>query len=162
MSTLSPLQQRFIAEYLSDEKRNATAAAARAGYSDKSAKFIACHLLKNPEVQREIERRLKGIMEKLDVDAEMVVQGILETIESAKGAGQGAWQSAAVLRGYELLGRHLGMFKDKVDVRSDEQLIAALHAGRRRAAGIVDDEESVDAVSDAVGGLQGDKSKLPN
>lgn len=48
-------QEKFIAEYMLNP--NATAAAQAAGYSAKTARFIACKLLKNVEVKAEIERR---------------------------------------------------------------------------------------------------------
>lgn len=38
------------------------------------------------------------------------------------------------LTALQLLGKELGMFKDKVEVTGDEELIAALNAGRNRAA----------------------------
>jgi hypothetical protein len=40
-----------------------------------------------------------------------------------KNAGQGAWQSQAILRGYELLGRSLGLFHDKIDVDAADNAI---------------------------------------
>lgn len=64
-----------------------------------------------------------------------------DTIEQAKRCGPGGWHSAAILRGYELLGRYLGMFHEKIDFSGDEKIIALLAAGRKRAAGIADDEE---------------------
>ena len=57
-----------------------------------------------------------------------------------------AWAFAAQLRGYELLGKYLGMWTERVDVSSDEKLIAALIAGRRRAQGlppVCDAEEEI-------------------
>ena|SRR6516225_6280129 len=68
-----------------------------------------------------------------------------------KAAGQGAWQSATQLRGYELLGKYLGIFKDQVDVSADEKLIEQLHRGRLRAAGLLpkEEEESSDAVDES-------------
>lgn len=71
----------------------------------------------------------------------MVVAGILQSIEDSKKAGVGAWQMQAVQRGYELLGRYLGMFTDRLDVHGDDRLIEMLNRGRRRAAGIAGQDE---------------------
>ena len=63
--------------------------------------------------------------------------GIVESIETAKAAGIGAWQSQAILRGYELLGKYLGFFTDKVEVGADQKLIEQLLLGRKRATGLL-------------------------
>jgi phage terminase small subunit len=52
-------QERFAAEYVKD--LNATNAAMRAGYSEKTAHVQGCTLLKNPKVVEEIARFRKEI-----------------------------------------------------------------------------------------------------
>lgn len=150
MSTLSQRQQLFVLEYLADPGRNATQAAIRAGYSPRSARFHAAHLLHNDEINKAIQRELKGHVEKLQIDAETVVRGILDSIQTAQAAGTGAWQLQAIQRGWELLGKHLGMFKDKIDVNADNQIIAALHAGRRRAAGLAGEDGTEESLLDRI------------
>ena len=76
----------------------------------------------------------------------MVIAGILATIENAKKSGAGAWQATARLRGYELLGKHLGMFVDKVEVGLDEKLMERLIAGRRRALEGLRQDRDQDAI----------------
>jgi hypothetical protein len=71
----------------------------------------------------------------------MALKGILDAIEDAKHSGRGAWQSSTIMRGYELLGRHLGLFVDRVEIDTDEKIMASLGAGRKRAGGLVNDEE---------------------
>jgi hypothetical protein len=39
----------------------------------------------------------------------------------AASAGRGAWQSQTIQRGWELLGRYLGVFTDKVEVGAGQQ-----------------------------------------
>jgi phage terminase small subunit len=132
----------FVREYLADPQRNATQAARRAGYSKSSAPAHSCRMLQDPEVQELINKELTRHLEKLDVDAQLVLKGIMDTIEDAKHSGRGAWQSATILRGYELLGRSLGLFHDKIDVNAaDNALIDALKRGRERAAGLLQEEE---------------------
>lgn len=53
MANLTPKQQRFVDEYLID--LNATQAAIRAGYSEKTAKVIAAQNLSKLNVQEAIE-----------------------------------------------------------------------------------------------------------
>lgn len=56
---MTPKQERFIAEYVLD--LNAAAAAARAGYSRKTAKEIGYQLLARPEIRAAVEERRKAI-----------------------------------------------------------------------------------------------------
>jgi len=53
MANLTPKQQRFVEEYLID--LNATQAAIRAGYSEKTAYSVGHENLKKPEIQKAIE-----------------------------------------------------------------------------------------------------------
>lgn len=140
---ISKMQQRFVAEYLADPnpKRNAKAAALRAGYSKSSAGPHSCRMLQDPEIQGLINKELTRHLEKLDVDAQMVLKGILDAIDDAKHSGRGAWQSATIVRGYELLGRYLGLFHDRVEVDLDTEIMARLEEGRRRAAGLTKNDE---------------------
>ena len=142
MSTLSLRQQRFVKELLADQARNATEAAIKAGYSAHSAKFQACSLMRNHAVQLAIQNELRDICGELHVDATLVVRGILDSIQQVEAAGIGAWQLTARLRGWELLGRYLGMFHEKVDITADQMLMDQLMRGRLRAAGLEPEEDA--------------------
>ena len=69
---LTGKQQNFVNEYLID--LNATAAAKRAGYSEKSANQMGCETMANPYVAAEIAKRRQRMIEKLEITQEMVVQ----------------------------------------------------------------------------------------
>lgn len=69
---LNPKQIRFCEEYLVD--LNATQAAVRAGYSEKSAKVIGSENLTKPDIQEYIQNKQKVIQQKLDVTQERVLQ----------------------------------------------------------------------------------------
>jgi hypothetical protein len=156
-------QRLFVAALVADEKRNATAAAIKAGYSSKpgSANRQAFLLMQNKEIQDEIERRLKPILDEYQVTADSVIKGICDSIEAAKQAGIGAWQTSAIQRGYEMLGRSLGLFKDKIDVNAeDNQIIAMLHKGRQRAAGLAEEDSAEEELLDQL--VAEEEAKKPN
>lgn len=69
---LTPKQERFVAEYLID--LNATQAAIRAGYSEKTAGSQAHDLLKKPEIVAEIGKRQAKVADKLELSAERVLR----------------------------------------------------------------------------------------
>lgn len=60
MRELNEMQERFVQEYLVDH--NATAAAKRAGYSQKTAYSTGNRLLKNVEVQKRIKEAEKELL----------------------------------------------------------------------------------------------------
>jgi phage terminase small subunit len=121
---MTPKQKLFIKEYLVD--LNATRAAISAGYSEKTAKQQGSRLLTNVDVKAELERLSTKRAEKLDISAEYVLKTIKQTIERCsqgvevfdrEGNPTGEWKedSFAVLKGCELLGKHLKLFTDKVE-----------------------------------------------
>ena len=73
MSTkkLTPKQHRFVEEYLID--LNATKAAARARYSEKTARQIGSENLSKPAIQEAIERAKRDRSEATKIDAEYVL-----------------------------------------------------------------------------------------
>lgn len=80
---LTPKQQRFIDEYLVD--LNATQAAIRAGYSEKTANRIGAQNLSKLDIQAEIQKRRNKLQNKLEVTQERIVQE-LASIAFANGA----------------------------------------------------------------------------
>ena len=109
MANLTPKQQRFVEEYLID--LNATQASIRAGYSEKTAKEIGSENLTKPNIAKAIAEAQEKLSNKAQVTVEMVVQGLLN---EAKDLSEGSTQSARV-SAWAHLGKHLGMFKDKIE-----------------------------------------------
>ena len=72
MAKLTPKQERFVDEYLVD--LNATAAAIRAGYSEKTARFIGAENLTKPNISAEIAERRAKLRSKLEITQEAVLQ----------------------------------------------------------------------------------------
>lgn len=126
---LTPKQQRFVDEYLVD--LNATQAAIRAGYSAKTAGSIGQRLLTKVEIQAELAAAMAARGERTEITQDAVLKDLLEIKERCmqrapvldmKGnqvrdeEGLGLWEFDAkdALRALELLGKHLGMFSDKL------------------------------------------------
>lgn len=142
MSGLTPKQRLFVVEYLKD--LNATQAAIRAGYSEATAKQQGSRLLTNVDIQAEIATKVNKRMEKAELSAEYVLEGIREVVERCKQAepvldkegtptGEYRFDATNSLKGYELLGKHLKLWIEKHEhnVKStteltDEQLGALL------------------------------------
>lgn len=117
---LSDKQQRFCDEYLLD--LNATQAAIRAGYSEKTAKQIGSENLSKPDVNAYLLARMKAREQRTQITQDMVLRDI-DTIKAdamskmADRDGNVSMNShQAALKACELLGKHLGMFKDKVEL----------------------------------------------
>ncbi len=132
--SLTDKQQRFVEEYLVD--LNATQAAIRAGYSKKTAYSIGQENLNKPEIAKAVEEATIKRTERTNISQDYVIQSIVETMERCKQAeavldrkgdpvmvetpdgGEAkayTFNAAGVLKGAELLGRHLKMFTDKVE-----------------------------------------------
>ncbi|NLN58751.1 MAG: terminase small subunit [Gammaproteobacteria bacterium] len=109
MANLTPKQQRFVEEYLID--LNATQAAIRAGYSEKTAQEQSSRLLSNVMVQEAVQKAKNKLSERTELTVDMVVNGLLK---EAQDYAEGSTQSARV-SAWAHLGKHLGMFKDKIE-----------------------------------------------
>lgn len=114
---LTPKQERFVAEYLVDF--NATAAAKRAGYSEKTAYEIAHQNMARPAVREAIDKAKKELEKRTEVTQEYVLAKLKEIADME--AGDMASYRVRVgnqLKALELLGKYLGMF----DQRAAEQI----------------------------------------
>lgn len=128
---LTPRQSRFVDEYLID--LNATQAAIRAGYSEKTARSQGQRLLTNVDIGAAIQERMHQRAKRTKIDADYVLQGIAKNIarceqgspvvdrsgepvmaEGPDGEIAPMWRYDAgnALRGYELLGKHLQLFTE--------------------------------------------------
>ena len=91
---LTPKQKKFVGEYLID--LNATQAAIRAGYSEKTARQIASEYLSKPNIQAEIQRRQAKYQSKLEITQEKILQE-LAAIAFANGSDYAKVVNAGLL-----------------------------------------------------------------
>ena len=75
-SKLTDKQRKFVDEYLID--LNATQAALRAGYSEKTAKDIACENLAKPNIQELIQERTTERQKRTEITQDMVLKGLAQ------------------------------------------------------------------------------------
>lgn len=132
---LTDKQMRFVEEYLVD--LNATQAAIRAGYSEKAANREGCRLLSKVDIREAInilqnQRSARVQITQDEVIADLKVlrdisMGRIKanvSMKSTDDEGNTHYSDAAIFqfdaaaanKTLELLGKHLGMFKEKIDV----------------------------------------------
>lgn len=134
MANLTPKQQRFVEEYLID--LNATQAAIRAGYSPRTANEQGAQNLAKLSISEAIAEAQAKREERTQITQDYVLSNIQKVIErcmqqEAVQARDGSpllvegpegdlaclfeFKENGALKGLELLGKHLGMFKDKIE-----------------------------------------------
>lgn len=127
-------QRRFVDEYLVD--LNATQAAIRAGYSEKTAYSIGQENLKKPEISSRIADAQAEIAKRTEVTVDYVIKNLVEVIERCSQRApvmvregkrmvqlvdeddRHVWQFDAkgVIGASNLLGKHLGMYIEKREI----------------------------------------------
>lgn len=112
LKKLTPLQARFADEYIVDF--NAKDAAIRAGSKSKDPRCIGYQMLQHPGVKLAIDMAIMARAERSPIKPDYVINKVVRTIERAEMADKP--DHTAVLRGCELLARHLGMFIDRTEI----------------------------------------------
>ena len=125
---MTPKQEAFVREYLID--LNATQAAIRAGYSEKTAGSIGEENLKKPEIANAVKEAMGARAERTEITADYVLDGIKALVVRCLGE---EFEPTTALRGYELLGKHLGLFPNKVEMTVKDEVSSILESARRRA-----------------------------
>lgn len=158
MAGLNDKQHRFIEEYLID--LNATQAAIRAGYSEKTSRSIAQRLLTNVDIQNAISEAKKSRSKRTQITQDRVLQefakigfsdirnlfteggnlrplseldaetaAAISSVEVVtKNLGDGEVEYVHKIKMWDKvgsltqMGRHLGMFVDKTEVRTVKKI----------------------------------------
>lgn len=132
---LTAKQKRFCDEYLVD--LNATQAAIRAGYSERTAYSQGQRLLKNVEVQKYLQERMTEKEKDLIADQDEVLKYLTSVLRGEslsteiviEGIGDGMSEARTIkkepsekdkLKAAELLGKRYGLYTDKVDIDATE------------------------------------------
>ncbi|QIA76657.1 terminase small subunit [Rodentibacter caecimuris] len=137
---LTDKQKRFVEEYLID--LNGKQAAIRTGYSESTAEQQASRLLSYVKVQEAIQIAQNNRSARVQVTQDDVLRDLLEVrdicmgrksiivTDTVKNNQEGkitavdnpvfAFEPSGANKALELLGKHLGMFKDRVDLTSGD------------------------------------------
>lgn len=156
---MTPKQRAFVEQYLID--LNATAAAVRAGYSERTAKSLGSELLAHPAVSAAIAAAQAERSARVGVTVDAVLNELalhafydpldyahikspedLATLPPGARRAVAGWtwtkegkfviKLAGKTQTLELLGRHLGMWSKGDDNDAAAQLASALERARQR------------------------------
>ncbi|MEC9067825.1 MAG: terminase small subunit [Pseudomonadota bacterium] len=139
---MTPKQERFVEEYLID--LNATAAYRRAGYKARgnAAEVSASQLLRNPKVAGAIQKAMDARSKRTAITADYVLGGLQEVaercmqrapvmegrgddrVQASDEEGRHVWafDASGANKAFELLGKHLKLFTDKVEHSGEMRL----------------------------------------
>lgn len=122
-------QEHFCREYLVDY--NGTQAAIRAGYSKKTAFSQASRMLRNVKVLSRVRALQAEKTAQLSISQDWVVHQLVDVVQKCKDpvpvetwdyeeksmvkTGEYMFDSKGATKALELLGKHLGMYIDKVE-----------------------------------------------
>lgn len=144
MAKLTAKQQRFCDEYLID--LNATAAAIRAGYSEKTAYRTGADNLRKPQIKKYIDQRMAEKEAELIADQDEVLRYLTSVLRGesqsteivVEGIGEGCSEARTIqkepsekdrLKAAELLGKRYGIYTDKVEADVDMELNISIDYG---------------------------------
>lgn len=150
MGALTKKQELFCQEYVVDY--NGTQAAVRAGYSEKAARQQAARLLSNAAILTRVRGLQQEQVQRLAVTQDYVILQLMDTYRCCREptpvlewdpelgemveSGKYQFDSKGALRALELLGKHLGMYNDKLQVTGQlntgqlDKVLEQLRGGR--------------------------------
>ena len=124
---LTPKQGMFCKEYLVD--LNATQAAIRAGYSENTASEMGYENLTKPHIAEYVQGLMNKRSKRVEIDADWVLNGIKDLTNTLMDSET----PQHAYKGFELAGKHLQLFTDKVDHSSSDGSMSTLTTEERQA-----------------------------
>jgi phage terminase small subunit len=131
MKKLTAKQDMFCREYIID--LNATQAAIRAGYSERTARVTASNLLAKPNIAARVKHLKDKRAEELELDAYWVLKRLKDISDRSMQAepvmefdrnsgemvetGEYEFDSNGANKSTELIGKHIGMFDPKLQIQ---------------------------------------------
>ncbi|WP_019377682.1 terminase small subunit [Virgibacillus halodenitrificans] len=131
MAKLTAKQELFCQEYIID--LNATQAAIRAGYSERTARVTASKLLSKANISARVQELKDKRAEKLGLDAYWVLKRLKDISDRSMQAepvevwdpeagemvptGEYQFDSNGANKSTELIGKHIGMFDPKLKLQ---------------------------------------------
>lgn len=119
-------QQRFVDEYIISG--NATQAAIKAGYSEKTAAVTATENLRKPNIKAELDRRNAEIQSAKTMDMQEVMERLAamgrgetteETVTNKGEVIETATRNSDKLKAMELIGKRFGAWTDKKEINGN-------------------------------------------
>ena len=108
-SKLTSKMENFVNEYFLDF--NASQAVLRAGYKTRTPSRLGSKLMQHPLVAAAIAERKAERQEKFELSAEYVITKLVAIADKQEDANP-----QATLRALELLGKHLGLYRDRQEI----------------------------------------------
>lgn len=128
VSSITSKQERFCQEYIIDY--NGAQAAVRAGYAENSARKTASRMLTNADILARVRELQREQTARLALTQDYVLQQLVDTYRCCREpepvmvydadaggmveSGKYQFDSKGALRALELIGKHLGMYQDKL------------------------------------------------
>lgn len=145
-SKLSTKQSNFVKEYMVDF--NASQAVLRAGYLTNNPNRLGVEMMRHPLILRELKVLMDKRDEKIDVTKEYVIQKLMKIVQSTEEDNP-----SAALRGLELLGKHLGLYRDRTEISGPDG--HAIEMEQRVKEDVTDFKSKLDRLAES-GGAQRD------
>ena len=101
--------ENFVNEYFVDF--NASQAVLRAGYKTRVPNKFAAKMMQHPLVAAAVAARKEERQEKFELNAEYVITKLVAIADRQEEVNP-----AATLRALELLGKHLGLYRDRQEI----------------------------------------------
>lgn len=109
--SMTPKQNLFLAAYTTNGYNGADAIR-KAGYETPYPNKMGAQVLNNKKVKEAFQLMQKKAIESISISPDYVVKKLVKTVEKAELENN----HTAVLRGLELIAKHLGMFIERTEI----------------------------------------------